>query len=62
MISDRDSRSVATKLVADLGAGARAEVQRRCSEMLESQDPDGFANWKIVSFAVEEAIARPRLG
>jgi len=61
MISDRDIRGMAARLVANHGASARDEVQRRCREMLDRHDPEGFANWKVVSFAVEEAIARPRL-
>jgi len=61
MISDRDIRAMAAGLVADLGLRAREEAERRCREMLARNDAEGFANWKIVRFAVEEAIARPRL-
>ncbi|MCC6918560.1 MAG: hypothetical protein IT548_05115 [Alphaproteobacteria bacterium] len=61
MISDRDVRAVAAALVARLGMAARDEAAGRCAEMLARHDADGFASWKIVAFAVEEAIARPRL-
>lgn len=61
MISDRDSRTMAARLVAQHGLAARDEARLRCREMLEKHDALGFANWKVVSFAVEEAIARPRL-
>lgn len=62
MISDCDIRRTAAALVADYGIDqARAEAQRRCREMLVQRDPLGFASWKVVVFAVEEAILRPRL-